>query len=119
LIDILEMGGLNRIAQSDLGERIHRNQELMGRSKMAFAIIQVALKRLGERHRIHLLEEINRSMKLVHYTNDRFFLEVKEIADWERPPMATIPEYLSRRQELKRSPAARRTLPEPSSVLAR
>ena len=117
LIDILENGGLNRIAQSDLGERIHRNQELMDLSKMAFAIIQVALKRLGERHRIQLLEEINRSMKLVHYTNDRFFLEVKEIADWERPPMASIPEYLSRRIDLRRGPATRRATPERSPIL--
>jgi glycosyltransferase involved in cell wall biosynthesis len=100
LIDILDTFGLNRIAQSDLGERVHRNQELFDLAKMAFAIMQVAVKRLGDRHRIHLLEEINRSMKLIHYTNDRFFLEVKEIADWERPPMATIPEYLARRREL-------------------
>ncbi len=101
LIDVLENFGLNRIAQTDLGVRIHRNQELFDLSKMAFAIMQVAVKRLGDRHRIHLLEEVNRSMKLIHYTNDRFFLEVKEIADWERPPMAAIPEYLVRRQVLK------------------
>jgi glycosyltransferase involved in cell wall biosynthesis len=100
LIDILENFGLNRIAQSDLGERIHRNQQLFDLSKMAFAILQVALKRLGDRHRIHLLEEVNRSMKLIHYNNNRFSLEVKEIADWERPPMATVPAYLSRRQQM-------------------
>jgi glycosyltransferase involved in cell wall biosynthesis/nucleotide-binding universal stress UspA family protein len=100
LIDIVENFGLNRIAQTDLGVRIHRNQELLDLSKMAFAIMQVALKRLGDRHRIHLLEEVNRSMKLIHYGSDRFFLEVREIGDWERPPMAAIPEYL-----LSRAPA--------------
>jgi len=31
---------------------------------------------------------------------------VKEIADWERPPMATVPEYLSRRHELAAAAAA-------------
>ncbi len=97
LIDILENFGLNRIAQVDLGIRIHRNQELFDLSKMAFAIMQVALKRLGDRHRMHLLEEVNRSMKLIHYTTDRFFLEVKEIVDWERPPVTMVPEYLVRR----------------------
>jgi glucosyl-3-phosphoglycerate synthase len=100
LIDILENFGLNRIAQVDLGVRIHRNQELFDLSKMAFAIMQVAVKRLGDRHRIHLLEEVNRSMKLIQYDSDRLFLEVKEIADWERPPMATVPEYLARRHQL-------------------
>ena len=98
LIDLLENFGLNSIAQTDLGVRIHRNQELLDLSKMAFAIMQVALKRLGDRHRLHLLEEVNRSMKLIHYKNDRFFLEVLEIADLERPPMAAIPEYLFSRQ---------------------
>jgi glucosyl-3-phosphoglycerate synthase len=97
LIDILENFGLNRIAQTDLGVRIHRNQELLDLSKMAFAIMQVALKRLGDRHRIHLLEEVNRSMKLIHYNSDRFFLEVREIGDWERPPMASVPEYVMSR----------------------
>ena len=101
LIDIVENFGLNHIAQTDLGMRIHRNQALLDLSKMAFAIMQVAIKRLGDRHRIHLLEEINRSMKLVHYNNDRFFLEVREIGDWERPPMATIPEYLFSRTPIK------------------
>ncbi|HKA13322.1 MAG TPA: glucosyl-3-phosphoglycerate synthase [Candidatus Dormibacteraeota bacterium] len=101
LIDIVENFGLNCIAQTDLGMRIHRNHGLLDLSKMAFAIMQVAIKRLGDRHRIHLLEEINRSMKLVHYHNDRFFLEVREIGDWERPPMAAIPEYLFSRTPIK------------------
>ncbi len=112
LIDILESFGLNRIAQVDLGSRIHRNQELFDLSKMAFAIMQVALKRLGDRHRMHLLEEVNRSMKLIHYDNDRFFLELKDIQDQERPPLSGVPEYLARRHELM---VARRNL-EPAAA---
>lgn len=103
LIDILENYGLNRIAQVDLGMRIHRNQQLFDLSKMAFAILQVALRRLGDRHRLHLLEEVNSSMKLIHYDNDRFFLEVKDIVDEERPAMIQLPEYLARRHELRSS----------------
>jgi glucosyl-3-phosphoglycerate synthase len=101
LIDIFESFGLNRIAQVDLGVRIHRNQELFDLSKMAFAIMQVAVRRLGDRHRLHLLEEVNRSMKLIHYNDDRFFLELRQIEDNERPPMVSLPEYLSRRYELR------------------
>jgi len=101
LIDILENFGLNAIAQTDLGVRIHRNQDLLDLSKMAFAIMQVALKRLGDRHRIHLLEGVNRAMKLIHYSSDRFFLEVREIGDWERPPMTAVPEYLFSRNPVK------------------
>ena len=101
LIDIVESFGLNRIAQCDLGVRIHRNQELFDLSKMAFAIMQVAVKRLGDRHRLHLVEEVNRTMKLIHYSGDRLFLEVKDIGDVERPPMFSIPQYLAHRHQLR------------------
>jgi hypothetical protein len=52
---------------------------------------------------------VNRSMKLIHYSGNRLFIEVKEIADWERPPMAAIPAYLARHRSLDRpsSSAAR------------
>ena len=108
LIDVLESFGLNKIAQVDLGSRVHRNQELFDLSKMAFAILQVAIKRLGDRHRRHLLEEVNRSMKLIHYDSDRFFLELKDIQDRERPAMRAVPEYLARRHELSRAAEAAR-----------
>jgi glucosyl-3-phosphoglycerate synthase len=98
LIDLVETYGLNRIAQTDLGVRIHRNQELLDLSKMAFAIMQVALKRLGDRHRIHLMEEVNRSLKLIQYVDEHFSLEALEISDWERPAMASVAEYLYLRQ---------------------
>jgi hypothetical protein len=81
--------------------RIHRILELFYLSKLAFAILPVALKRLGEGHRMHLLEEINRSMMMIQYKHDRFSLELVEIGDWERPPMAAIPEYLFSRQRLR------------------
>ncbi len=59
LIDLLENHGLHALAQVDLEQRIHRNQELMPLSKMAFAIIQVVIQRLEQRQRVHLLEPIN------------------------------------------------------------
>jgi glucosyl-3-phosphoglycerate synthase len=63
-------------------------------SKMAFAIIQVIMKRLEERQRVQLLEPINQSMKLIRYAeNEGFHLEVRNIRDHERPAMNTIPEY--------------------------
>lgn len=98
LIDLLEQHGLNVLAQVDLEERIHRNQELVPLSKMAFAIIQVVIQRLEQRHRLHMLEAVNQSMKLIQHTADgQFHLELREIRDHERPPMATIPEYRQQR----------------------
>ena len=93
LLAISEAYGLRAIAQVDLGMRVHRNQTLFDLSKMAFAIIQVGLKHLGDRHRIHLVEEVNKTMKLIHYEDERYWIEQKEIEDQERPPMNSVPEY--------------------------
>jgi glucosyl-3-phosphoglycerate synthase len=94
LIDLLERHGLGALAQVDLLERIHRNQELVPLSKMAFAITQVVMQRMEQRQRVSLLEPINQSMKLITQREDGgFHLELREIRDHERPPMARIPEY--------------------------
>jgi glucosyl-3-phosphoglycerate synthase len=98
LIDLLERHGLNALAQVDLLERIHRNQELIPLSKMAFAITQVVIQRLEQRQRASLLEPVNQTMKLITQRADgSFHLELREIRDHERPPMLHIPEYRHRR----------------------
>jgi len=97
LIDILERCGLSALAQTDLENRIHRNQDMISLSKMAFAIVQVVMRRLEDRRHIQLLEEINTTMKLIHYSPEELFLEVKEIQEFERPPMANIAEYKGER----------------------
>ena len=94
LIDILERFGISVIAQTDLENRIHRNQDMISLSKMAFAIIQVVMRRLEGRRHIELLDEINTTMKLIHYSPEELFLEVKEIQEFERPPIIEVPEYL-------------------------
>jgi nucleotide-binding universal stress UspA family protein len=110
LIDLLERHGLGALAQVDLLERIHRNQELVPLSKMAFAITQVVIQRMEHRQRVSLLEPVNQSMKLITQRDDgSFHLELREIRDHERPPMARIPEY--RRQ--------RGLPPEPAETPAR
>lgn len=94
LLDMLEYHGLGALAQVDLQQRIHRNQDLLSLSKMAFAIIQVVMQRMEERRRVQLVEPVNQAMKLIQQADDGgFHLEVREIRDHERPPMASIPEY--------------------------
>ncbi len=95
LIDLLNEFGLRAIAQVDLRERIHHNQPLTALSKMSFAILQVIFHRLEDRHKLRLLEEVNRSMKLIRYEPGRYFLDIEEIGDAERPPINTLPEYLA------------------------
>jgi len=97
LIDLFSEFGLHAIAQVDLEERIHRNQSLAALSQMSFAILQVAMQRLQEKNRIELMEEVNRSMKLIKPWGQGYALELKAIQDRERPPMISIPEYQRKR----------------------
>jgi glucosyl-3-phosphoglycerate synthase len=93
LIEIFEQYGLGAIAQVDLLERIHHNQELEALSKMSFAIIQTVLHKLESRYERSIIEDVNKTMKLVRYANGEYFLDVEEIAEQDRPSMISLPEY--------------------------
>jgi len=98
LIDIFKEFGLSSIAQVDLQERIHHNQPLEALSKMSFAIIQAVIRKVEDRFGQNILESVNKSMKLIRSEQKHFSLEVEEIAERERPPMISLPEYQQRRQ---------------------
>ncbi|MCC6500470.1 MAG: glucosyl-3-phosphoglycerate synthase [Anaerolineales bacterium] len=98
LIDVYERYGLSAIAQVDLLERIHHNQPLDALSKMSFAIIQTVMHKLETRFGRAVLEDVNRSMKLIRHNNRGYFLEVEEIAERVRPPMIEVEEYLERKR---------------------
>lgn len=93
LIDIFENYGLRTIAQVDLLERIHHNQELEALSKMSFAIIQTVLRKLEGRYERAIIEDVNKTMKLIRYAKGGYFLELEEVAEHERPPMISLPAY--------------------------
>lgn len=99
LIDVLEKFGLSSIAQVDLHERIHHNQPLEALSKMSFTIIQTVFRKLERRYGRSFLEDMNRTMKLIRYEPGRFFLDVEELEEQERPPMVEIPEYNQRENQ--------------------
>ena len=96
LIDIFEKYGLRSIAQVDLLERIHHNQELEALGKMSFAIIQTVLRKLESRYERAIIEDVNKTMKLIRRSGGGYFLDVEEVAELERPPMNSIPAYMER-----------------------
>lgn len=97
VIEMFERYGLEAIGQVDLLERIHHNQTLEALSKMSFVILQTILHRLEHRFGRDLLEDVNKSMKLIHYADQNYFLEVEELPEMERPPMVELPEYRAAR----------------------
>ena len=98
LIDVFEQFGLRSIAQVDLLERIHRNQDLEALSKMSFAIIQTVLRKIENRYERAIVEDVNKTMKLIRHSQDGYYLTVEDIAERERPPMISLPAYLERRK---------------------
>ncbi|HEV8535620.1 MAG TPA: glucosyl-3-phosphoglycerate synthase [Candidatus Limnocylindria bacterium] len=105
LVDTLQRAGLGAIGQVDMKQRIHRNQSLYDLSKMSFEVLQVAMKRVGEAHGTNLLEEANFTMKLIAAGGGKFHLEMHDIVDVERPPIASLPAYQAKHRLAADTPA--------------
>lgn len=109
LLEVFEKYGLSAIGQVDLLERIHHNQPLEALSLMSFAIIQVVISKLEKRYEREILEDVNRTMKLIRYSQEHFFLDVEEISEQERPPMISLAEYAERHRSAVRALEAQRS----------
>ncbi len=97
LIDIAALVGLDRLAQVDLGVRVHRNRPLDELSVQAMEVLHTALRRADVSWRpewSHVL--------------DRPDLEPVEAQVDERPPLIDVNEYLELR---KRSPLSQTARP--------
>jgi glucosyl-3-phosphoglycerate synthase len=99
LIDVFEQFGLRSIAQVDLLERIHKNQDLVALSKMSFAIIQTVLRKIENRYERAIVEDVNKTMKLIRHSRDGYYLTVEDIAERERPAMINVPAYMESRKK--------------------
>ncbi|MBI2906055.1 MAG: glucosyl-3-phosphoglycerate synthase [Chloroflexi bacterium] len=107
LIDVFNQFGLAAIGQSDLEERVARDLPLSTMSRRAFALMQACLKRGQARRRVTLLDEILPTMKLIRHRAGRLSLDVTELEEVERPPMATVPEYVKSRRPAENTPGRR------------
>jgi glucosyl-3-phosphoglycerate synthase len=97
LIDVLGRFGLDRIAQVNLGARVHRNRDLPALSIMAFAIAQVVMTRVGEAAGVPIAEQMHRTMRLASLDNG-LALERHDVRERERPAIASVPAYRRRRR---------------------
>lgn len=94
LIDLLELAGLDALAQTDLGVRRHSHQADHALGRMAGQILQTALHRLpGATSRSAMLTQFVRVEDGHEYVD-------WDVATSDRPPMRTVPEYARRRHDL-------------------
>jgi len=93
LIDVYAKFGLEAFGQTDLEQRVHRNQPTTDLGKMSFGILQTFLNRMNQLDMIGQLPEMSTIMRQFQ-VQDRTFEQIeREIIEDERPPMITIDEY--------------------------
>lgn len=94
LIDIYMGWGLDAIAQCDLDQRIHRNQETRALGKMSFGILQTFWNRLYQFQNIGPIEPKNLVLNQVDVKDDKHELVEYNIVEKERRPMIEVQQYL-------------------------
>ncbi|WP_370325241.1 glucosyl-3-phosphoglycerate synthase [Euzebya sp.] len=90
LIDTVLLRGADAIAQVDLKRRVHRNQDITALSRMAFGVLQAALRRLPEADRARLGDLPNAYRQFARGGDGQVRVRPEaEVAIVERPPMAS------------------------------
>lgn len=92
LIDLLEVIGLDGLAQVDLDERIHRNRTLAELGPMAYGIGRTILKRAEERGRLGSSVEFP-TAPFLRATPDG--MESSDVIELERPPLDSLGDDLA------------------------
>lgn len=93
LIDVYEKWGMEAIAQVDLDQRVHRNQETRDLGKMAFGILRAFLYRAEALGVIGKLPDLSTLLRQFQVEDETFKQVEFEIVEEERPPMIELPEY--------------------------
>jgi glucosyl-3-phosphoglycerate synthase len=93
LVDLLNLVGLDALAQVDLGTRTHRHHDIEALGRMAAQILQTAASQLQREHRG--INDAPASTWLTQFRHDasspvHHQLMVSDIAVQERPPLAEI-----------------------------
>ena len=91
LVDALHLVGLDALAQVDVGVRKHRHQDGQALGRMAAAIYRTAQLRLARGHLIRP------SLTQFERGQDGFEPRTYSVDTEERPPMAEIAEYATRK----------------------
>ena len=102
LLDVYRQWGLAALAQSDLGQRIHRNQDTQALGRMAFGILQTFYGRLRQYGLARGVDHFNTILRQFANRESGYQLSEHVIREVERPPMITIPAY---QKKFGRSPS--------------
>lgn len=102
LLDVYSRWGLDAFAQTDLDQRVHRNQPTRSLGKMAFGILQTLLSRMQQKEIIGDLPEMSTLLRQFQVSDQQFEMVEHQIVEEERPPMNTVEAYEKRKQQFTR-----------------
>jgi glucosyl-3-phosphoglycerate synthase len=100
LVDIYEKWGLEIVAQTDLDQRIHRNQSTTDLGKMSFGILQIFWNRLHKYKKLGPVHPDSYTLRQVR-KNDHEDYAINEIPieEKERQPIIEVEAYRSKHKE--------------------
>lgn len=93
LIDIYCKRGLGAFAQTDLDQRVHRNQPTRDLARMAFGIMQTFLHRLEKLGVVNELPQLGKQLRQFQFEDGNYKAVEYNIVEEERPPMLDVPAY--------------------------
>ncbi|MFA7566863.1 MAG: glucosyl-3-phosphoglycerate synthase [Alkalispirochaeta sp.] len=93
LLDVYALYGMQAFGQTDLDQRVHRNQPTRSLGRMAFGILQTFLSRTDKLNVIKELPEMSTVLRQFQVNDQVFEMVDYEIVEEERPPMNTIEAY--------------------------
>ncbi|MBB2910255.1 glucosyl-3-phosphoglycerate synthase [Streptosporangium becharense] len=93
LVDLLDLVGLDALAQVDLGRRVHSHQSTEALGGMAAQILQAAWSRLERQGKMVALHTPVASLAQFRRDAAGHRVTVRDVAVAERPPMVTVPGY--------------------------
>ena len=98
LIDVYRKWGLDALGQTDLDQRIHRNQSTLQLGRMAFGILQTFFSRIqGVCEHSESLLKMNTVLHQFQVHDGEFEQIKNEIKPFERPPMIEVESYQTKR----------------------
>jgi glucosyl-3-phosphoglycerate synthase len=96
LIDILHRWNLDAMAQTDLGCRVHRNQDTQALGRMGFGILQAFEHRLESYRMVRRHCPLHSVLRQFQGSEKQYEQVEREIREFERPPMLEVPEYVEK-----------------------
>ncbi len=93
LIDVYSKYGLDAFAQTDLDQRVHRNQTTRALGRMAFGLLQTFINRAKSLGIVKEMAEYNTILRQFQVQKEDYQQVEYEIEEHERPPMIEIEEY--------------------------